>query len=71
MTSHVSSYNIIATNVDRRAFGEPCFGDDYNMRFGCRSQKLKFIDLAPQRGSVGVITAQPVKSRAELKLELV
>ena len=61
MARPVTSLNIVATNINRRAFCEPCFGDGYNMLFGCCSNKLKFRDLAPKRCDVGVVTAQPIK----------
>ena len=68
MARPITSVNIVATNINRRAFGEPCFGDGYNMWFRCRSNKLQLRDLAPKRGGVGVIAAQPIKISVGLVL---
>ena len=65
MARPITSVNIVASNINRRAFGEPCFGD---MWFRCRSNKLQLRDLAPKRGGVGVITAQPIKVSVGLVL---
>ena len=68
MARPVTSVNIVATNIYRRAFGEPCFGYGNNMQFGCCSNKLKLKDLAPKRGDIGVVTAQLIKVRVGLVL---